>query len=55
MYDAKLMRTIRCTTPACRRAQAMTFFIRFWLDREIRECEQCHARYSHPLPEEGVR
>ena len=22
------------------------FFVRFWLGREIRECDMCHARFN---------
>jgi uncharacterized protein (DUF983 family) len=27
-------------------AKGLMFFVRFWLDREIRQCDVCGARYS---------
>ena len=29
--------------------RGILFFVRFWLNREIRECDKCHVQYSFNL------
>lgn len=35
-----------CPNRHCMRRGGILFFVRFWLDREIRQCDRCGGRWS---------